>query len=140
MLKLTFTHETDHDQLEKLASKHVRSPPLQERHLAAVCDLRPAGRTLEPVLTCRMDASFAALSICMSCVWLNLVASEVVSLLQTFGIIFNAPTVSTHPAWSTCASLCHDEYVGKMCLQTDARGALFVNCVLHVLPVLELCA
>ena len=32
----------------------------------------------------------------MSCVWLNLVASEVVSLLQTFGIIFNAPTVCMH--------------------------------------------
>ena len=48
---------------------------------------------LEPGLLCRMDASFAALSICMSCVWLNLVASEVVSLLQSFGIIFNAPTV-----------------------------------------------
>lgn len=43
----------------------------------------------------RMDAGFAAISICMSCVWLNLVASEVVSLLQTFGMVFNAPTVCT---------------------------------------------
>lgn len=42
---------------------------------------------------CRMDATFATISIIMSCVWLNLVASEVVALLQTFGMILNAPTV-----------------------------------------------
>ena len=55
-------------------------------------------------LLCRMDASFAALSICMSCVWLNLVASEVVSLLQTFGMIFNAPTVGHYAACCIFAS------------------------------------
>ena len=44
-------------------------------------------------MLCRMDATFAAISICMSCVWLNLVASEVVALLQNFGMILNAPTV-----------------------------------------------
>ena len=55
--------------------------------------LCPGTDMLEPGLLCRMDASFATVSICMSCVWLNLVASEVVSLLQTFGMIFNAPTV-----------------------------------------------
>jgi hypothetical protein len=45
-------------------------------------------------MLCRMDATFATISIIMSCVWLNLVASEVVALLQTFGMILNAPTVS----------------------------------------------
>ena len=45
-------------------------------------------------MLCRMDATFATISIIMSCVWLNLVASEVVALLQTVGMILNAPTVS----------------------------------------------
>ena len=40
-----------------------------------------------------MNATFASLSVVMSCVWLSLVASEVVALLQTFGMILNAPTV-----------------------------------------------
>lgn len=40
-----------------------------------------------------MNASFAGMSVVMSCVWLSLVASEVVALLQTFGKVLNAPTV-----------------------------------------------
>ena len=54
--------------------------------------LRMAAVSREVV--CRMDTTFATISIIMSCVWLNLVASEVVALLQTFGMILNAPTVS----------------------------------------------
>lgn len=104
-------------------------------------ELHPAGQTLEPVLICRMDASFAALSICMSCVWLNLVASEVVSLLQTFGFIFNAPTVCTHAApVNVCLTLLYPaprKHV--LAEQTDSRKAVIaVNYVLHVLPVKEL--
>ena len=59
------------------------------------CKVRPlCMAVVSRQMLCRMDATFATIGIIMSCVWLNLVASEVVALLQTFGMILNAPTVS----------------------------------------------
>ena len=101
--------------------------------------LCPGTHMLEPGLLCRMDASFAAMSICMSCVWLNLVASEVVSLLQTFGIIFNAPTVCRQAARSTsapCASS-HIPIVSNEC--SGCIGRWFSLCCSNCPLVLRAC-
>jgi len=52
------------------------------------CKVRPLSMAgVSSQMLCRMDATFATISIIMSCVWLNLVASEVVALLQTFGMM-----------------------------------------------------
>ncbi|KAL3160535.1 hypothetical protein ABBQ32_010836 [Trebouxia sp. C0010 RCD-2024] len=90
----------------------------------------------------RMDASFAALSICMSCVWLNLVASEVVSLLQTFGFIFNAPTAligGTILSWGTTVPELVATYtLAKMGHSTMAIAGCFAGPVFNLMVGLGL--
>ena len=63
--------------------------------------------------TCRMNATFAILSVAMSSVWLSLIAGEVVALLEALGHIWGFDTVRGH-RWVAMQSLV---------LQQALRGA-----------------
>ncbi|DBB05768.1 hypothetical protein WJX77_004749 [Trebouxia sp. C0004] len=90
----------------------------------------------------RMDATFATISVIMSCVWLDLVASEVVALLQTFGMILDAPTAligGTILSWGeTVPELVATYTLAKMGHSTMAIAGCFAGPVFNLMMGLGL--
>ena len=55
---------------------------------------------------CRLNATFAILSVAMSSVWLSLIAGEVVALLEALGHIWGFDTVRGQPWVSLSGAWC----------------------------------